>query len=90
MKGRKSGKSAAAGSRGRRQAGNATNPAPASYTHPDADSPMRPEIGTQASFRKKKPPKTYKYDSTLSPEPEMVQAYRDTWELQDERLRLPD
>jgi adenine-specific DNA-methyltransferase len=28
---------------------------------------MRPEVGTQAQFRKKKPPKTYRYDSSLSP-----------------------
>jgi adenine-specific DNA-methyltransferase len=28
---------------------------------------MRPDIGTQAQFRKKKPPKTYRYDSSLSP-----------------------
>ena len=28
---------------------------------------MRPEIGTQANFRKKKAPKTYRYDSSLSP-----------------------
>mgnify|MGYP001572258418 CR=1 FL=1 len=42
-------------------------PEAASYTHPDADSPMRPEVGTQASFRKKKPHKTYRYDSSLSP-----------------------
>jgi adenine-specific DNA-methyltransferase len=28
---------------------------------------MRPEIGTQAQFKKKLPPKTYKYDSSLSP-----------------------
>jgi adenine-specific DNA-methyltransferase len=41
---------------------------PASYSHPEADSPMRPEIGTQASFRRKKPPRTYRYDSSLSPE----------------------
>lgn len=37
------------------------------YKHPTADSPMRPEVGTQAQFRKKKPPKTYRYDSSLSP-----------------------
>jgi len=37
------------------------------YKHPEADSPMRPEVGTQAQFRKKLPPKTYKYDSSLSP-----------------------
>lgn len=28
---------------------------------------MRPEVGTQAQFKKKKPPKTYRYDSLLSP-----------------------
>ena len=39
-----------------------------SYTHPTADSPMRPEVGTQAQFRKKKQPKTYRYDPSLAPE----------------------
>jgi adenine-specific DNA-methyltransferase len=29
-----------------------------SYKHPEADSPMRPDVGTQAQFKKKKPPKT--------------------------------
>jgi adenine-specific DNA-methyltransferase len=38
------------------------------YTHPEATSAMRPEIGTQAQFRKKKPPKSYRYDSSLAPE----------------------
>ena len=38
-----------------------------SYRYPEADSPLRPEAGTQAQFRKKKPPKTYRYDSSLSP-----------------------
>jgi adenine-specific DNA-methyltransferase len=28
---------------------------------------MRPDVGTQAQFRKKKPPVTYRYDSSLSP-----------------------
>jgi adenine-specific DNA-methyltransferase len=28
---------------------------------------MRPEVGTQAQFKKKKPPQTYRYDSSLSP-----------------------
>jgi len=28
---------------------------------------MRPEVGTQPQFRKKKPPQTYRYDSSLSP-----------------------
>jgi adenine-specific DNA-methyltransferase len=38
----------------------------APYKHPEAKSLMRPEVGTQAQF-KKKPPKTYRYDSSLSP-----------------------
>lgn len=37
------------------------------YKHPGAKSLMRPEVGTQAQFKKKKPPKTYRYDSSLSP-----------------------
>jgi adenine-specific DNA-methyltransferase len=37
------------------------------YKHPTADSPLRPDVGTQAQFRKKKPPATYRYDSSLSP-----------------------
>jgi adenine-specific DNA-methyltransferase len=37
------------------------------YRHPIAESLMRPEVGTQAQFRKKKPPVTYRYDSSLSP-----------------------
>jgi adenine-specific DNA-methyltransferase len=30
--------------------------------------PIRPDVGTQAQFRKRKPPTTYRYDSSLSPE----------------------
>lgn len=37
------------------------------YTHPSADSALRPDVGVQAQFKKKKPPKTYRYDSSLSP-----------------------
>jgi adenine-specific DNA-methyltransferase len=29
-----------------------------SYKHPESESPMRPEVGTQAQFKKKKPPAT--------------------------------
>src|SRR5436190_8660080 len=36
------------------------------YKH-DAKAILRPEAGTQAQFKKKKPPKTYRYDSSLSP-----------------------
>jgi adenine-specific DNA-methyltransferase len=28
---------------------------------------MRPDVGTQAQFKKRKPPATYRYDSSLSP-----------------------
>ena len=37
------------------------------YQHPEATSPMRPEVGTQAQFKKKKAPQIYRYDSSLSP-----------------------
>jgi len=38
-----------------------------SYRHPTAESLLRPDVGTQPQFRKKKPPVTYRYDSSLSP-----------------------
>ncbi len=37
------------------------------YRHPEATSPMRPDVGTQPQFKKKKPPQKYRYDSSLSP-----------------------
>lgn len=37
------------------------------YRHPTAETLLRPEIGTQPQFRKKKPPVVYRYDSSLSP-----------------------
>jgi adenine-specific DNA-methyltransferase len=40
---------------------------PRTYDHPEAKTLLRPDVGTQASFRKKKPPQTYRYDSSLSP-----------------------
>src|SRR5438034_6559348 len=42
-------------------------PAAESYRHSQAESPMRPEIGTQGNFKKHKAPRTYRYDSSLSP-----------------------
>lgn len=39
----------------------------APYKHPEAKSLMRPEVGTQAQFKKKKPKQKYKYDDSLSP-----------------------
>ncbi len=38
-----------------------------SYAHPEASALLRPDVGMQAQFRKKKPPATYRYDSSLSP-----------------------
>ena len=36
------------------------------YQHTQ-ETPARPEVGTQAQFRKRKAPKTYRYDSSLNP-----------------------
>ena len=44
-----------------------TPPQAESYSHPEAKTPLRPDVGVQAQFKKKKPPKTYRYDSSLSP-----------------------
>lgn len=38
------------------------------YKHPTAELVLRPDVGTQAQIEKKKPPKTYRYDTSLSPE----------------------
>lgn len=40
---------------------------PESYRHPEAESPLRPDVGTAPEFRKRKPPAKYRYDSSLSP-----------------------
>ncbi len=40
---------------------------PRAYRHDDATSPGRPEVGTQAEFKKRKAPRRYRYDSSLSP-----------------------
>src|SRR5437660_12452650 len=37
------------------------------YRHPESESLMRPEVGVQAQSKKRLPPKTYRYDSSLSP-----------------------
>src|SRR5688572_5072447 len=66
MTGKRTGK-ASTGKRGKRGSYPVESRLPSSYMHPEADSPMRPEVGTQSSFRKKKAPRTYKYDSSLSP-----------------------
>jgi len=45
----------------------ATPPKAEPYRHPKADVLLRPDVGTQPQFKKKKPPATYRYDSSLSP-----------------------
>lgn len=37
------------------------------YEHKGKEGLLRPDIGLQAQFKKQKPPKTYKYDSSLDP-----------------------
>lgn len=67
----------------------------ATYTHPSAEALLRPEVGTQAQFKKKKPPVTYRYDSSLSPSMEWdgQNSARDmgAWLIRclDEASRLP-
>src|SRR5690348_12530028 len=38
------------------------------YQHPTADIPMRPDVGTQAQFKKRLPPQKYRYDDSLAPQ----------------------
>jgi adenine-specific DNA-methyltransferase len=37
------------------------------YIHAEATSLLRPDVGVQSGFRQRKPPRTYRYDSSLSP-----------------------
>lgn len=37
------------------------------YKHKDSELCLRPDVGTQTRFKRKKPPKTYRYDSSLAP-----------------------
>jgi len=39
----------------------------AAYAHPD-EAVLRPDVGVEAQFSHRKPPKTYRYDSSLAPE----------------------
>ena len=38
------------------------------YTHFETEALVRPDVGLQAEFRKRRPPKKYRYDPTLDPE----------------------
>ncbi len=35
------------------------------YRHPESESLMRPDVGTQAQFKKMLPPKKYRYDDFI-------------------------
>lgn len=45
----------------------AINKAAKPYQHPTADSLIRPDVGTEAQFKKRKGPKKYRYDDSLDP-----------------------
>jgi hypothetical protein len=45
----------------------AVAPEARTYDHPEAKTLLRPDVGTQASFRKKKPPQTYTHWPALRP-----------------------
>ena len=46
---------------------NGSPPLARRYRHPESANALRPDVGTQAYFKKNKPPKNYRYDSSLSP-----------------------
>ena len=50
-----------------------------SHDHKDKESLLRPDVGLQAQFKSKRPPKTYRYDSSLDPE--------FSWDINAERER---
>ena len=52
--------------RKRKRGGNAAHRAEG-YRYPEASALLRPDVGLQAQFRKKKKPVTYRYDPSLSP-----------------------
>lgn len=53
--------------RGKRSLEETTLQTAENYQHPTATAALRPDVGTQAQFRKRKLPRTYRYDSSLSP-----------------------
>jgi len=52
----------------RRAARGNARPEAATYQHVDKELLLRPDVGLQAQFRRKKPPAKYSYDSTLDPQ----------------------
>jgi hypothetical protein len=50
-----------------RKSNQTASPKTRAYRHPGAEALMRPEVGTQAQFRKQKPAAKYRYDDSLDP-----------------------
>jgi adenine-specific DNA-methyltransferase len=57
----------ASGTKAPKSAKSAKSKPAKTYRHPESESLMRPEVGTQAQFKKKLPPQKYRYDDSLSP-----------------------
>lgn len=52
---------------GKKKSAKRTAAAARNYEHREAEVVLRPDIGTQPQFKKSKPPKRYRYDSSLAP-----------------------
>ena len=61
-----------------------------SYQHPTAESLLRPDVGTQAQFRKKKPHATYWYDSSLDPAMSWDEGNEEWKSVNDKSVQHPD
>ncbi len=47
-----------------------------SYSYPQAQALIRPDVGTQAQFKKRKEPRTYRYDSRNAKSPGPIATIR--------------
>ena len=54
--------------RRRRSAKNTTQTLAEAYKHKEKKALLRPDVGLQAQFKQKRPPKTYQYDPSLDPQ----------------------
>src|SRR4051812_25990368 len=54
--------------KGRKPATPAAGADPQAYKHSSAKAKQRPDAGLQQEFVQRKPPKTYRYDSSLDPQ----------------------
>lgn len=67
LKPRSGGEGGTVARKGRPRATSTKPKAAESYRHREAKTLLRPDVGTQSQFKKKRPPATYRYDSSLSP-----------------------